>query len=965
MGVAPPCPKCGTDNPAGSKFCRECAAPLPGAASLDETLAVTSGDAPTAPTSGDPAREFPPGTTFAGRFRIIEALGGGGMGRVYKAFDTKIGEKVALKLIRPEIATDAAVLARFNDEIRLARRIAHPNVCRMFDLGEEGGAPYMSMEYVAGEDLESVIRMTKGLSPGQTAGIGKQVAAGLAEAHRLHVIHRDLKPQNIMIDRDGTARIMDFGIARMQRVRTSRTGHGTMIGTPDYMSPEQAEGTEVDPRTDLYSLGVVLFEMATGRLPFEASNPVAMAVKQKSEPPPDPRALNPRVPEDLGRLILRLLEKNPANRPQTAAEVRDELERIEKEVPVTTPVVSRRAASTERKITLAIPSLKRFAIPATMVVLLAAGVLLVTRLLPRRSGSAAPKIPNSIAVVGFENQTGDAKFDHLRKAIPELIITNLENMGRLQVTTWERMQDVLKQSGRGIVEVIDNEAGFEVCRKEGVAAIVMGSFTKAGDTFATNVKVLDAETRKLLKSASSRGQGENSILKTQIDELSAEISRGLGPAGAPAPAAAGSVTGVTTSSMEAYAAFLRGRDGYERYRYNDAAVEMERAVTLDPEFATAHYYLARIYRNMGDLKSTVKHFEFAKENAAKASEKERLWIEAGYAGYVEQNGEKQVAILRDAVKIFPREKTVWLDLANALYSNRRYDQAVAAYEKALELDPAYGGALNQLAYCYLEMGRHDDAANCLRTYAKFYPGDVNPIDSLAEVDYNRGRLAEAEAGYRRVVAADPAFGSDLRLAWMQALQEKYEEALATLRTWSGHAQTDIDKSGSRLLQGIIFHLGGRERESREAVRAGRELAVTSGMTDAADLVEGWIEFDRGNWAGCRAALRRMSAPPLRETSSRILIPIDPALLEAIVDVAEGKVSSARTRWEDSEKARMLNAKVELLVEDDLRLLLHARILAAEGDLEGARGDPGQGSSGAASLYERRGPDCLRLPARAG
>ncbi len=933
------CPKCKTENAVRAKFCSDCGAALPTFEPADAALPSTSAGTAAAPgpSTGPVQEDFPPGTMFADRFRIIEALGGGGMGRVYKALDTRIGEKVALKRILPEIAVDPDIRARFADEMRLARRIAHPNVCRTFDIGEADGAPFISMEYVAGEDLKTIIRMTTVLSPGQTVSIGKQVAAGLAEAHRLGVVHRDLKPQNVMIDREGTARIMDFGIARMVHADRARTGRGVMIGTPDYMSPEQAEGAEVGPATDLYSLGIMLFEMATGHLPFEAPSAVAMAVKHKTEPPADPRSINPRIPDALAVLILRLLEKEAGKRPPSASAVRDELDRIEKEVPATTPVVSRRAASTARTIPARL-ALRKVAVPAAAVVLLAATAFFVTRYLPRRSGSAGPKIPDSIAVIGFENQTGDPKYDHLRKAIPELITTNLENMGRFQVTTWERMQDVLKQEGRGVVEIVGQEDGFEVCRKEGVAAIVTGSFTKAGATFATNVKLLDAETRKLLKSASSRGEGEDSILRTQIDELSGEIVLGLAPAGrlgAPAEPSV-SVREVTTNSMEAYAAFLRGRDGYERYRYGEAAGDLERAVALDPAFATAHYYLGRIYRNLGDLKGTVEHFERAKANASKASEKERLWIEAGYAGYVERDGEKQVRILRGAVEKFPREKAVWLDLANALYANRRYDEAVEAYGKALELDPAYGGALNQLAYCYLEMGRHDDAADCLKTYARFYPDDVNPVDSLAEVEYNRGRLAEAEAGYRKVVAADPKFGADLRLAWMQALQEKYGESLETLRAWCAGPATDVDKAGSRLLEAIILHLQGRERESREALRSGRSLAASSGMTDANDLVEGWIEFDRGNWAGSRAALRRMAAPAADGSASRILIPIDPAILEAIVDLAEGRRASAEARWTASERARAAGAKVEQLVEDDLRQLLHARILAAKGDLDGAR-----------------------------
>ncbi len=952
MGVT--CPRCGTGNSEGSKFCRECAAPMtapspappsPGPAAtgsgippapLDVTLPSPAGGEPITAGAGA-SDELPPGTTFAGRFRIIEMLGRGGMGQVYKAVDTKIGEKVALKIIRPDIAAEPGVVARFADEIRLARRIAHPNVCRMFDMGEEGGAPFIAMEYVPGEELRNVIRMTPSLSAGQTAHIGKQVAAGLAEAHRLGIIHRDLKPQNIMIDRDGAARIMDFGLARLVRADAGRTGRGVMVGTPDYISPEQADGAEIDARSDLYSLGVVLFEMATGRVPFPAATPLAAAVKHTTEAPPDPRTVRPGIPDDLAELILRLLDKDPARRVQTAAEVRDALEGIERGAPTVVPIMSHRATSLTGRVIGKRPAARIMAAAGT-VVLVAAAAVFGVRLLRRGGAAAAPKVPNSIVVVGFENRTGNARYDHLRKAIPELIITNLENMGRFQVTTWERMQDLLRLSGKGEVAIIGPEEGFDICRREGVAAIVTGGFTKAGEIFAVDAKLLDAGTRRLLTSASARGEGENSILLTQIDTLSGQIARGLVPAGTGARPGgpATPVTDVTTTSMDAYAAFLRGRDGYERYRYNEASRDLERAVAIDPSFATAHYYLARIYRNLGDLEGTVEHFEAARAHAAKATEKERLWIEAGYAGYVERNGEKRVAILREAVGKFPREKTVWLDLGNAFYGNRRYEQAVASYRKALELDPSYGGALNQLAYCYLEMGRHDDAAACLRTYQRYYPGDVNPVDSLAEVDYSRGRIAEAEAGYRKVAAADPTFGADRRLAWMQALQEKYDDALGTLRAWAAREANGAERSGALVLSGLILHLIGRDRESREAVRAGREAAAASGAAGTADLVDVWLGFDRGDGAGCRAALRRLTASGSGGDAARVVLPIDPGLVESLIDLAEGKTAMAEARWAAAEKARALEAKTEQLSEDDLRGLVDARLRVARGDLAGAR-----------------------------
>jgi Tol biopolymer transport system component/tRNA A-37 threonylcarbamoyl transferase component Bud32 len=317
------CPKCHSDNPDTQRFCGECG-----------TQIIPSEKIPVSPTKTleTPAKEFTRGTIFAERYDFIEELGTGGMGKVYKVFDKKIKEEVALKILKSEIASDKRTIERFSNELKLARKIVHKNVGRMYELMEAEGIHYITMEYVPGEDLKSFIRRSEQLTVGKAISITKQVCEGLSEAHKLGVVHRDLKPQNIMIDKEGNARIMDFGIARSVKGK-GITGAGVMIGTPEYMSPEQVEGKEIDQRSDIYSLGVNIYEMVTGHVPFEGDTPFTIGVKHKTELPRDPRELNTQIPEDLSHLILRCLEKDKENRYQSASEVRSELESIEKVIP--------------------------------------------------------------------------------------------------------------------------------------------------------------------------------------------------------------------------------------------------------------------------------------------------------------------------------------------------------------------------------------------------------------------------------------------------------------------------------------------------------------------------------------------------------------------------------------------------------------------------------------------------------
>ena len=355
MGIK--CPKCLFNNPDDTLYCGNCAAPLHPSEKMPSSLTKTL---------ETPKEELTRGTTFAGRYELIEELGKGGMGRVYKVFDTKIKEEVALKLLKPEISGDEKTIERFTNELKFSRKIVHKNVCRMYDLNEEEGTYYIIMEYVPGEDLNSFIKRAAPLSIGKSISIAKQICKGLSEAHSAGVVHRDLKPGNIMIDKGGNARIMDFGIARSLKAE-GITGEGLIIGTPQYMSPEQVEGKKAGQCSDIYSLGIILYEMMTGRVPFEGDTPLSIALKHKTEIPKDPREINEQVPEELSHVILKCMEKDKEKRYQKVEGLLSELSDIEKGIPITDRVLPKKKPTTSREITVQF-KLKKLLIPVFVVI---------------------------------------------------------------------------------------------------------------------------------------------------------------------------------------------------------------------------------------------------------------------------------------------------------------------------------------------------------------------------------------------------------------------------------------------------------------------------------------------------------------------------------------------------------------------------------------------------------------------
>jgi serine/threonine protein kinase/Tfp pilus assembly protein PilF len=748
------CPECHFVNPEGSSFCVNCAAPLLSPEEISDSPTQSRVKIPDKLTRG---------TIFASRYEIIEELGEGGMGKVFRVEDKKVHEEIALKVLNPEIVADKMTIARFRNELKLARKIAHKNVCRMYDFNEEKTIHYISMEYVPGEDLKSMIRMTKQLSVGTAVSIIKQICEGLSEAHRLGVVHRDLKPGNIMIDKDGNVRIMDFGIARSLETK-GMTGLGVTIGTPEYMSPEQAEGREADQRSDIYSLGVIFYEMATGSIPFKGETPLSIALKHKTEQPREPKDINTQVPSDISHVILKCMEKDREKRYQTAEELLSELNTIEKRISAAEGVLPKRKLEAKKVGRKKWKSILLYSAASIIVALfIIAGISFFTeRLSPI----------HSIAVLPFENVDVDSETEYLGDGITESIINRLTQLPSLK--------KVIARSS--VFRYKDREMDPKVIGQElGVDAVLISRMSRRGEELSISVELVKVEDntriwgdqyyiREISEIFAIREEISNSISDNLRLRLTGkELER---------------MTRRYTENTEAFVAYSKGSYFWNKRTEEDlrrAIGYFEQAVQLDPNYALAYVGLANSYLLLPEygVYRPKEAYPKVKEAALKALEIDGMLAEAH------------------------------VTLAQI---KRRYDYdwpaAEKTYKRAIELDPNYATAHHWYGYDLMCVERYDEAVEEIKRAHELDPLSLVINRNLGQVLYRAGRYDEALEALNKTLEMDPAFSATHFYIGSIYLQlSRYEDALAEFqkekeyaRGWGARAEAWIGVAYMKLGQ---------------------------------------------------------------------------------------------------------------------------------------------------------------------
>jgi serine/threonine-protein kinase len=712
------------------------------------------------------------GQVFAGRYRIQRLLGSGGMGAVYQAHDLELDVPVALKVIRSEILADPQAgresEQRFKRELLLARKITHQNVVRIHDLGgDSSGVKYITMPLIEGTDLHALLHQGP-LPFERVLSIGIQIAAGLAAADDVGIVHRDLKPQNILVDRAGHVYVSDFGLAKSYEASAAGlTRQGDFIGTPKYVAPEIVEGQRADHRSDLYALGLILYEMASGTLPFAGDSVMELLMQRVRKTPKDLREVNPSIPEFFSRIVMRCLSRDPAARYHHAREIVADLEAARPPKGASLHSVS---------ITLPLPSRRGWILAAAVLVCLAvAAALPSVRNFVLRRPTTSEGIPSAseqklIAVLPFRTIGAGTALEHLGIGVAEGLTAKLFGMSGVRVAP-----------ASAIDRVDLTQSLPRIARELGSNLIVSGTVQEGGGRLAITVNLEEPLAGRRVWTEQFPGDPKD--LLTLQDQIFSKLVDALELT--PSSAEHARSIARPTNNLAAYDQYLKGRNamrGQQDRRNVEAALKFfEQALETDPRFALAYAGVAdaslQMYRETRDRLWADKAVFAADQGKRLDPNLVEVRIASGNAYLATGKTNEAIVELTKALELAPNSDDAYRRLAGAHMRAGRSEEAIAMHLKAIEVNPYYWLNHNALGGAYWQLGDYEKAAQAFQKVIQLEPDNVNGVNDLGAAYLQTGRYAEAAEAFQKALTLVPTAETYTNLGIAYAWQGRFSEAL--------------------------------------------------------------------------------------------------------------------------------------------------------------------------------------------